>query len=200
MNQSIQNHIDKAATVIGKTWPLYSFVASNPLSGYENQPFEKAVNLAKKHLNANPYPSAPIFKNALNKGLIDAEILSKHLKQANFLQTPEDYLKLMEAQKGSPEINKYHQLDRICVKWLSAFLDEGLAEWAMPYRSEGFYTAWRLVVVYDSELGKTALNEIPKTADDTLKEIFSAYSEDEKTAIATQHLAALPGWTGSLDF
>ena len=31
MNQPIQNSIDEAAKVIGKTWPLYTFVASNPL-------------------------------------------------------------------------------------------------------------------------------------------------------------------------
>ena len=199
MTQPIQNHIDKAATRIGKTWPLYSFVASNPLSGYEHQPFVEAVTQAKKYLNANPYPSARVFKNALDSGSIQAEILSKHLKQANFLQNPEAYIKLMEAQQVSAEINPYHQLDRISVKWLAAFLDEGLAEWTMPYRSEGFYTAWRLVVVYDSELGKTELSAIPKTAEAALEEILAKYSEAEKTAIATQHLAALPGWTGYIN-
>jgi hypothetical protein len=40
--------IEEASKVIGKTWPLYS-LTSNPLSGYEGMPFEKAVNQARNY-------------------------------------------------------------------------------------------------------------------------------------------------------
>jgi hypothetical protein len=33
-----------------ETWPLYSFVTSNPLAGYEKMPFEQAVLQAKTNL------------------------------------------------------------------------------------------------------------------------------------------------------
>jgi hypothetical protein len=41
INPIIQKSIEEASQVVGKTWPLYSFVTSNPLSGYEGMPFEK---------------------------------------------------------------------------------------------------------------------------------------------------------------
>ncbi|MGK0324008.1 MAG: hypothetical protein ACJARX_001859, partial [Psychroserpens sp.] len=34
--------LDAASKRIGTTWPLYSFVTSNPLSGYEKLSFEEA--------------------------------------------------------------------------------------------------------------------------------------------------------------
>jgi hypothetical protein len=37
---NIQKNIEEASQVVGRR-PLYSFVTSNPLSGYEGMPFEK---------------------------------------------------------------------------------------------------------------------------------------------------------------
>ena len=41
INKIIQKSIEEASQVIGKTWPLYSFVTSNPLSGYEQMLLKK---------------------------------------------------------------------------------------------------------------------------------------------------------------
>ncbi len=58
MNQHIHRIVfNEASKVIGKTWPLYTFVASNPLSGYENASFQEALSTAKKHFNANALSS-----------------------------------------------------------------------------------------------------------------------------------------------
>ena len=35
------------------------------------------------------------------------------------------------------------QINNQLIKWVAAFLDEGLAGWEMPGREEGFYQAWR---------------------------------------------------------
>jgi uncharacterized protein YbcC (UPF0753/DUF2309 family) len=36
-------------------------------------------------------------------------------------------------------------------------MDEGLAEWEMPNKSEGFYNAWRKLAVYDTDMLKRLL-------------------------------------------
>ncbi len=41
IQQHILKSIEEASKVIGKTWPLYSFVTSNPLSGYEKVSFQR---------------------------------------------------------------------------------------------------------------------------------------------------------------
>jgi uncharacterized protein YbcC (UPF0753/DUF2309 family) len=83
INLTIQKSIEEASQVVGKTWPLYSFVTSNPLSGYEGMPFEKAVNQARKLLNANVFPESTVFRQAWEKGEIDENILLKLLEKIN---------------------------------------------------------------------------------------------------------------------
>lgn len=196
MNQYLLSSIDKAAEVIGKTWPLYSFVASNPLAGYEKGPFLEAVSAAQKQFKANVFPASKLYRQAWEKGEIDLKVLDHLLKENGFTKPADDYLKLLEGHQVLEEVNGNHNLDRLTVKWLSAFMDEGLSEWEMPYKSEGFYTAWRLLVIYDTELGTTSLKDIPKTSAAALGELLNGYPESQYVEIFSQHLAALPGWVG----
>ncbi len=199
MNQPILNSVDKAAKVIGKTWPLYTFVASNPLSGYENTSFQEAVSAAEKNFNANAFPEAKLYRQAWEKGAIDKQVLISLLEENGLSESPESYLKQIESQKRSEIINGNHEVDRIMAKWLASFMDEGLAEWDMPYKSEGFYNSWRLLVIYDSETGTTALKDIPKTSVEALERLLKGYTESDYTRIFTHHLASLPGWTGYIN-
>ncbi|MCL4152361.1 UNVERIFIED_CONTAM: hypothetical protein GTU68_036309 [Idotea baltica] len=199
MSQQILNSIDEASKVIGKTWPLYTFVASNPLSGYEKSTFKDAVETAKNNFNANAFPATKLYQQAWKKGDIDKNILTTFLQENGLTESPEYYLDYLANQKSTEIVNENHKVDTIVAKWLSSFMDEGLAEWEMPYKTEGFYNAWRLLVVYDSDTGKTALKDIPKTSKANLEEILKDYDESDYLKIFTYHLAALPGWTGYIN-
>jgi uncharacterized protein YbcC (UPF0753/DUF2309 family) len=199
MNPQILTSINEASKVIGKTWPLYSFVASNPLSGYENSTFQDAVGSAQQHFNANAYPAAALYREALEKGDIDKDVLIALLKKNGLAASPTESLTLLESRVASEVLNVNHDLDRIMVKWLSAFMDEGLAEWDMPFKTEGFYAAWRHLAIYDSETGSTALKDIPKSSNEALVKLMKDFSEEECTTIFTYHLSALPGWTGYIN-
>jgi uncharacterized protein YbcC (UPF0753/DUF2309 family) len=199
INPIIQKSIEEASQVVGKTWPLYSFVTSNPLSGYEGMPFEKAVNQARKFLNANVFPETSLFRQAWEKGEIDEELLLELLEENKLLESPEYYLHQMASHKKSDAKNGHHDLDRIMAKWLAAFMDEGLAEWEMPNKSEGFYSAWRKLAVYDTDMPKMTIGEIPKTKTEALAAMMDGYSSTDFTKIFTWHLAALPGWTGYIN-
>jgi hypothetical protein len=200
MNSNFQNSIDESAHVIGKTWPLYSFVTSNPLAGYEKIGFEKAVMQAKNQLNAQVFPQASIFRQALEQGEINVEILTEMLKENYFLATPKVYLEQMAKEKKPENKNSNQILNSIMTKWLAAFMDEGLAEWEMPNKEDGFYVAWRKLAIYDTDLPKTTLKEIPKTSEEALNLILEGYTESAHTKIFTHHLAALPGWTGYINY
>lgn len=199
MNPIIQKSIAEASQVIGKTWPLYSFVTSNPLADYEQMPFEEAIQQAEKLLNANVYPETTLFRQAWEKGEINENILVDLLKENQLLASPEEYLQQMELHKKTVQINPNNTLDNILAKWLAAFMDEGLAEWEMPNKSEGFYGAWRKLAAYDTDMPKTNLAAIPKTSIEVLDALFHKYGEEKFTKICTFHLAALPGWTGYIN-
>jgi uncharacterized protein YbcC (UPF0753/DUF2309 family) len=121
------------------------------------------------------------------------------LKENGLSESPEVYLELLEKQPQSEVLNGDHEVDRIMAKWLSAFMDEGLAEWDMPFKTEGFYPAWRHLIIYDSEIGTTALKDIPKTSAEALENLLKGYSAKDYVKIFTYHLAALPGWTGYIN-
>jgi uncharacterized protein YbcC (UPF0753/DUF2309 family) len=61
INLTIQKSIE-ASQVVGRHG-LCILLTSNPLSGYEGMPFEKAVNQARKLLNANVFPESTVFKH-----------------------------------------------------------------------------------------------------------------------------------------
>ena len=199
MNQGILESIEAASKVIGKTWPLYTFVASNPLSGYESASFQEAIGAAEKYFNANSFPAAKLYRQAWEKGDINSDILAALLIENGFLEAPEHYLQQIESHKRFEVLNKNHDVDRIMAKWLSSFMDEGLAEWDMPYKSEGFYVAWRLLAIYDPEIGDTSLKNIPKTSLEALEEILKDHPQNDYVDIFMYHLAALPGWTGYIN-
>jgi uncharacterized protein YbcC (UPF0753/DUF2309 family) len=200
MNLKLKNSITEASKVIGKTWPLYAFVTSNPLSGYEKSTFEVALKSAAKNLGSSTLPAASMYRQALENGEIDKKVLLSLLAEKSFNQNPEYYLQQMEAEKIMQQKNKNHNLDRIMSKWLAVFMDEGSAEWEMPNKSEGFFTAWRKLAKYDKEISANAKADIPKTVELTLAYILKDYSEKDYLEIFKYHIAALPGWTGYIKY
>ncbi len=195
----LSNAIEKAAKVIGKTWPLYSFVTSNPLTGYESSHFKEAVTSASHYLNAQIFPDVSVFKTALDNGEIDTNVLNNLLKENGWNESPEVYLKKMLSNRVE-EHTKDRELDRIMAKWLAAFMDEGLAEWSMPGKEKGFYKAWRKLAKYDRSLKINKKSVLPKTSEEALSQLLSDYPKEQWQELLTQHLAALPGWTGYINY
>ncbi|MDA9555585.1 DUF2309 domain-containing protein [Pelobium sp.] len=199
MNPQLNNNINKASEVIGKTWPLYSFVTSNPLSGFEKSSFKSAIQSATKYLGGYALPEAAVFNDALQNGDIDKKVLLALLAEKGFNEQPEFYLNQMAEVADKKDKNANHELDRVMCKWLAAFLDEGFAEWEMPYKSDGFFNAWRKLAKYDKELGGNNI-EIPKTASAAIELAVKNYDEKEQLEIFRFHIAALPGWTGYIKY
>jgi len=199
-NQSLNDCVEEASSIIGKTWPIYGFVTSNPLSGYEGLDFENAIQEAKKYIGGSALPTSSMFRQAWEHGEFDKDILQEMLIRADLFQHPEHYLKEMDSAKVMSLINSTHQLDRIVTKWLCAFMDEGMAEWEMPGRAKGFYSAWRELAIYDKGIGITSISEIPETANDALVSVLENYSPIEQLDIFKYHIAALPGWTGYIKY
>jgi len=198
--ESLQSKIETASRVIGKTWPLYSFVTSNPLSGYENQHFKKAVQNAKHLLGTNVFPQASVFRQAWQQDEIDKKELKSLFSENGIDLSLEDSLIKLDSLKTLRTENSNGELDRITVKWLMVFMDEGLAEWEMPNKGDGFYKAWRSLAKYDNTITTKFHDEIPKTSSEALKQLLSNYSEKEQIEIIEYHLAALPGWTGYIKY
>ena len=86
------------------------------------------------------------------------------------------------------------------VKWLMAFLDEGLAEWEMPFKEEGFYQAWRKLASYDNRINRKEIAKLPDDSQSALAKILQDHSKEDQLNILRHHLAALSGWAGYIKY
>jgi uncharacterized protein YbcC (UPF0753/DUF2309 family) len=197
---AIRDSIDEAATTVGPLWPIHSFVTANPLSGFEDRPFGEAVEQETTLLGGRGYPSAETFGAALERGQIDREILEEELAEAGYEDAPETLLDRIadaaDAENGDADTATDH-VDQVLTKWLTAFLDEGSAHWSMPNREAGFYTAFREMAEYDSDIPEEGVAaDLPEAPIEAIELVVTSYPEDRWVPILEERLAALPGWTG----
>ncbi len=91
------------------------------------------------------------------------------------------------------------------IKWITAFVDEGLAGWEMPFRHEGFYKAWRELAQRDHSgrlLGIERFGQkvcaLPTEPEDTIVFLLRhlGIPQSRWKEYLSRLLAQLPGWTG----
>ncbi|GAB7094631.1 DUF2309 domain-containing protein [Halolamina litorea] len=197
---AIRDSIEEAATTVGSLWPIHSFVTANPLAGFEDRPFGEAVERAASLLGGRGYPSAETFAAALERGQIDRGTLEAELAEAGYEDDPETLLDRIDdaadAGRGDGDAATDH-VDRVLTKWLSAFLDEGSAHWSMPNREAGFYTAFRGMAQYDSDIpDEGVVADLPDSPTAAIATVMQSFPEGQWAPIFETQLAALPGWTG----
>jgi len=201
---AVEERVAAAAASVGDAWPLHSFVTANPLAGFEDRPFHEAAAEAGRLLGGDGYPSADVFRRAWESGRVDPETLRAELAAHGYDDDPEATLdRMAEAaadDAGEPAPTTANdRVDAVLSKWLSAFLDEGQAEWPMPNRDRGFYEAFRTVARYDGEIpdgGRVAA--LPDDPAEAIREQLADHPVERWTDVFEWHLAALPGWTGLL--
>jgi uncharacterized protein YbcC (UPF0753/DUF2309 family) len=194
----VRARIENAAEYVGPLWPLETFNAANPLLGFEDQPFNRAVQRAGQLFGGRGYPGPEVFRQAWENGEIDADVLTRRLAEHGITERPEVLLDRMDADTpGGDATPADRPLDRVTTKWLSTFLDQGQAAWPMPNRTDGFYAAWRTVASYDGDIpGVDRPSDLPDTLVEAFEAVLGSYPEARWEPIFVHHLTALPGWTG----
>jgi hypothetical protein len=188
-------HIENAATNVTPYWPLQTFIAANPLQGLENLSFEEAVELGADLFHGRGYPSLEAARRALTEGRIDKAVLQEVAERHG---RPELATRLETGGEGpnggaDPQHSK---VNRLLIKWLAAFLDEGQAAWPMPGRDKGFWRAFKALAPHDPQIPDGAeVAELPDDALEALLALMGEVREEEREAEITRHLVALPGWS-----
>jgi uncharacterized protein YbcC (UPF0753/DUF2309 family) len=189
--------VNIAGGVLAQAWPIETFIAVNPLGGFENLPFDQAVAKAGEILGARGTLDESLFRRAHAEGRITSEELlaaavarapglaeSGPIRFAGQVASAEDLI-LCDLLNGEPAPAPLRrertvaeslapgiaaEVDAQTSKWCSAFLDGGQAGWAMPGRDAGFHAAWRDLAPRDRTLPRGVrekLRDLPERADDT---------------------------------
>ena len=96
------------------------------------------------------------------------------------------------------------QINNQIIKWVTAFLDEGLAGWEMPGREEGFYQVWRNLAQKDFSgqlLGISdfvqKIHNLPTVPEDAIHSSLHQLEipQEQWKDYLSRQLSLLPGWT-----
>ena len=176
----VQALISNASEIIAPYWSLKTFIAVNPLKGFEDQHFLEAAKQAKKYFTADCflkkskylelYDKEEISLAALNEHFekmiegieLDIRVLDKELNLKKlfweiFFSRDLEFKNLASpsAYPHSRRVESGDLLDKVnnyMIKFFNHFFDEGIAVWQMPNREKGFYAAWKALALYDSDL------------------------------------------------
>jgi uncharacterized protein len=97
-----------------------------------------------------------------------------------------------------------NQVNNQLIKWVATFLDEGLADWKMPDREEGFYQVWRNLAQKDFSgqlLGiknfAKKVHNLPEAPEDAICSSLHQLEipEEQWEDYLSRQLSLLPGWT-----
>lgn len=103
--------------------------------------------------------------------------------------------------------NQVEAVNQQMIKWIAAFVDEGIAGWSMPSREKGFYSVWRDLASEDQSAGlsgishvRQKIHELPDNADEALLHHLQHFGIPKKRwrEYLSRHLAQLPGWAGMI--
>jgi len=99
-------------------------------------------------------------------------------------------------------------VNRLTIKWLQSFFDDGQATLSMPLRNQGLYAAWRQLALYDIELHgdnnlkRDMLRELPKSAEQAITDYLLrlGIAKEQRLPFLTLMLTTLPGWAGYIKY
>lgn len=210
----VRAHIARASRMITPTWPLESFIAVNPVSGYEHLPFgdqtttvpgitftrteqdylhahamgevsSDALRQAITRLIAEVVTSAPVTAGGRSVSGVDVALAA--------LFTPGP-----DGEPSPSEAPSLSVADEIAARWLAVLL--GSPSWPVRTGEGALYASFVRLASHDRSLPAAArrrLAALPHTPEETVITILAdlAVTEDHLDSVLVALFAALPGWS-----
>ncbi len=174
----LRSTVALAADAIAPVWPLDTFVAVNPLLGFDTLPFDEATARAAE--------------------LFGARVLPETDAPAGARETLAEWCVALGWGDAVAAVGER------TARWLAAYVDRGEAPWPMPHRERGFYAAWKTLARNEHALARDArdyrraIDALPARADDALAANLEALEipAERWSTYVQRHLAQCAGWAG----
>lgn len=226
---NVEQAIVEACEQVAPIWPLANFIAVNPLQGFEKLPFSEAVEIARKTYHARGVADLSFFHEQFKKGRITTQDLVNTVDQLDPSLSPtelsqvlieeaknersgrgeqplqEVFLSLSEWADQLTATKLYPAMQAEISKWCAAYFDRGEAAWGMPGKSQGFYAAWKGLVIYDESFERAGVEgfreyvkNLPMDSVTAIKKMVAdlGIPQEFLKEYLSRHLAASPGWAG----
>lgn len=219
--QELQALVDLASQTVAPLWPLDSAIAVNPLSGFEDKPFEQALPEAAELFGARPSLSLVQWRKIMEEGRIGYVAMRKAVVNAlggldeafaplgpdlnayNLLVARLTELPAVEVPTTRRELSS---TCAILARWLAAFFDRNAAL-RLPGRSLGLYACLLTALRHDPALVRagdtTAAHWLEKAPSDPIEMLLFAarrdgIARDRRLGWLQSLVTALPGWAAHL--
>ncbi|BAJ74346.1 uncharacterized protein conserved in bacteria [Microbacterium testaceum StLB037] len=221
---TIRGWVAAAGRAIAPHFPLETFIARNPVAGYEDLDWEDALaEVARDHgillslpeerfreLHAQGRISSDDLLAALHVTVADARATTV-LSLGRVMATVGDVLRqdLLVSPPMSPGSSlptpasalspRVHaRVDDLTARWLTATL--GTGAWAGPVRRDGMWTGWRRLAAVDPTLSRRVRSGIRSTPANAASAIAVALERWQLEGSAAEdflraHVLAQPGWS-----
>jgi uncharacterized protein YbcC (UPF0753/DUF2309 family) len=184
-----------AADAIAPAWPLDTFVAVNPLLGFDELTFVDATARAAELFRARVLPGEETAGECAGD---PADRAREFVAAIGLRDTLGDWCDALGWGDACGEI------DERTGRWLAAYLDRGEAAWPMPHRARGFYAAWKRLARHECATAphrsayRRAVDALPASAVDALAANLDALGipVERRHGYLQRHLAQCAGWAG----
>lgn len=188
--RDVHTLVDVARRVVPMTWGLDTFVAANPLHGFEDQPFEDAAVEVADLFDARVYPGGR--DEAGRVRLISARAPRRPSRR------------LVAA--GTDAVAD--TVDSFVAHWCAthrALTDSAVTDRAVDGRGD-LYADWRRLAPYDPDLGRCGgaghrarVSALPEAAEEAVVFLLAERGIARSGAVAylEAQLARLPGWAAA---
>lgn len=200
----IRDDVAHATTVVAPSWPLSSTIAVNPLSGFEDHPFESAVSEGRARFGARGHLTLTEFREQFHAGRMRRDdLVAALVRRIPDLSEPQIDVLLIDLVHGGDEaepvrvqITLVERFDRDHGTDLRAQLDlavsDWCAEWSVRAEPGDLWTSWW---TEEREAGG-----FPRDPAAALLEGLARLGvpESDHRNYLERHLAALSGWAAHL--
>lgn len=205
--------VDSAARCLNFFWPLTSFIACNPLKGFEDLPFEEALRLSGRLFGARGFMPLSEYRAMYESGRISPADLQEAFADGREVSSA-DQRAVSEAALATLAdcLDERHGLGLLAlvnkqmIKWCSAYLDKTQAQWNLD-GADGLYASWRKLAAFDYSLSlhgaknwKRELAEMPEDSALALQLLLDKIGVGEGQVVdyLTRHFSQLVGFASHL--
>jgi len=159
--------IDQICRRIPPLWPLQNFVAVNPFLALSEVSFKEAARLLERVAHGSIVMDKSYYLARLREGAMSSAHIRAALSKSGTAADPGDPVSWLEQHLEKPGetrrvLSVADWLDRSrgtnwsefivdeVSKWCSSYFDRGQSAWAMPWKHDTLYRAWRRAAGMDA--------------------------------------------------
>lgn len=197
-----------ASVALPQTFPIGTFVATNPMHGLEHRRFEDAARLAAATTGARSYLTEDDYESLRSSGRITERALraasEREFRTGTDAPTRGTLTEHFDQAHGTALAAR---VDDVVAKWCAAYLDEGQAAWPLPHRDLGLFGAWHALAPRDpglvslaGRIARRRIKDLPENGAQALS-VLVGRRQIQEPDLGDYFRAAyrrLPGWASAL--